>query len=266
MGALSLIVVINLLNRKMAQVKGNIQKMHNIEMIPYEFAVQVTCEACVCKIKKAIEEAPEFENTNLRHFIEKWDIDIPSQTFYCETSLPGYKMLEILRRSGLEVRLKTAGHPSHPAAVVEFHNVIKNDVVGVIRFIPMSKLWYVLEGSFSGLPQGDSTLSYTISIHEAGDLSKPPESCGRLFEAEGVCDGTLNRFLNPKQFYFHNVHMFMPKIIGRSCVIKKQKYGVEEIVAVGIVARSAGVYANPKMFCTCDGVSIFDERKLVDRF
>jgi len=32
-------------------------------------------------------------------------------------------------------------------------------------------------------------------------------------------------------------------------------------VMYGIIARSAGLFENPKQLCTCDGVSIWDEAR-----
>ena len=55
-------------------------------------------------------------------------------------------MLEILRTSGLEVRLKSAGNPSFAPGVTEFHDIIGRGVVGVIRFIPLSENVCAIEG------------------------------------------------------------------------------------------------------------------------
>ena len=55
-------------------------------------------------------------------------------------------MLEILRRSGLEVRLKSAGNPSFAPGVTEFHDIMGSGVVGVIRFIPLSENVCAIEG------------------------------------------------------------------------------------------------------------------------
>ena len=136
-----------------------------------------------------------------------------------------------------------------------------------IRFVNDCKLSIDIGlGSFAGLPDESNENRYSVSIHEFGDLSSPPYSCGPVFALEGVCDGLLGHFTSPTAFYLSNLNMDMSRLIGRSCVITRTKYGVKEVAAVGIVARSAGVYENPKMFCTCDGLSIFDEQKLIDKY
>lgn len=64
-------------------------------------------------------------------------------------------------------------------------------------------------------------------------------------------------------------------VIGRSLVIKE---GVDDLgrgvaetsrvdgsagkgVACGIIARSAGLFDNPKKICACDGNTLWDERR-----
>lgn len=49
----------------------------------------------------------------------------------------------------------------------------------------------------------------------------------------------------------------------RSFAIADQKEDGTQgnILACGIIARSAGLFENPKMICACDGVTIWDEEK-----
>lgn len=48
-------------------------------------------------------------------------------------------------------------------------------------------------------------------------------------------------------------------IIGRSFVITDQSQKEPEKIACGIIARSAGLFQNPKKICACDGVTLWDE-------
>ena len=62
-------------------------------LIPYEFAVQMTCEKCVTKINDILNEAPEvvmagdgvIDNIS----VEQLSIDLSSQTVSCRTNIPG---------------------------------------------------------------------------------------------------------------------------------------------------------------------------------
>lgn len=48
-------------------------------------------------------------------------------------------------------------------------------------------------------------------------------------------------------------------IIGRSFVMTDQSQFQSERVACGIIARSSGLFQNPKNICACDGVTLWDE-------
>lgn len=48
-------------------------------------------------------------------------------------------------------------------------------------------------------------------------------------------------------------------IIGRSFVITDHSKFHPDRVACGIIARSAGLFQNPKKICACDGVTLWDE-------
>lgn len=49
-------------------------------------------------------------------------------------------------------------------------------------------------------------------------------------------------------------------IIGRSFVVSEIKNNSLTKIACGIIARSAGLFENPKTICACDGVSLWDEQ------
>lgn len=51
------------------------------------------------------------------------------------------------------------------------------------------------------------------------------------------------------------------EIIGRSLVVslKIEDNGSQKKLSAGIIARSAGLFQNPKTICACDGVTIWDE-------
>lgn len=51
------------------------------------------------------------------------------------------------------------------------------------------------------------------------------------------------------------------EIIGRSFVVtdKLEDSGTQKRLSAGIIARSSGLFQNPKTICACDGVTIWDE-------
>lgn len=48
----------------------------------------------------------------------------------------------------------------------------------------------------------------------------------------------------------------LPDVIGRSLVLN---VGGQRLIC-GVIARSAGLFQNPKTICACDGVTIWNER------
>lgn len=48
----------------------------------------------------------------------------------------------------------------------------------------------------------------------------------------------------------------LPDVIGRSLVLN---VGGQRLIC-GVIARSAGLFQNPKTICACDGVTIWNEK------
>jgi copper chaperone for superoxide dismutase len=55
------------------------------------------------------------------------------------------------------------------------------------------------------------------------------------------------------------------ELIGRSMVVSKSREGPFRMedpdTLVGVIARSAGVWDNDKMVCSCSGKNVWEERK-----
>ncbi|KAF9787690.1 hypothetical protein SFRURICE_008691 [Spodoptera frugiperda] len=111
---------------------------------------------------------------------------------------------------------------------------IKRQVLGVIRFQQTEEGALVADGSIDGLPAG----MHGVHVHTAGDLSQVWDIIGRSVAVTERKDD-LGRGCSPSS-----------KIDGDS--------GTP--IACGIIARSAGVFQNPKRICACDGVVVWDER------
>lgn len=65
------------------------------------------------------------------------------------------------------------------------------------------------------------------------------------------------------QFRLQDNVVKLADIIGRALVITetfKNNMPFGKRLACGIIARSSGLFENPKTICACDGVSIWDER------
>lgn len=63
------------------------------------------------------------------------------------------------------------------------------------------------------------------------------------------------------KFRLENDVLKLSDIIGRSLVISEMNNDVPNRISCGIIARSSGLFENPKTICLCDGITIWDETK-----
>ena len=184
------------------------------------------------------------------------------------------------------------------AAVSEFKGAATGHgaVVGVVRFVGLAAgpegsaeagPWAHVDVTVHGLA-ADS--EYTVELHEYGDLSRGAASTGELW-GWGVVGGGPRRTSADGRLEMGAVlsghHLW--ECIGRATVLRLQlppdtpppadamactpvlRPGLTaeapELVGGGavaaVVARSAGVGANHKMLCACDGTVIWDAEALM---
>lgn len=66
------------------------------------------------------------------------------------------------------------------------------------------------------------------------------------------------------EFRLEDPVISLSDVIGRALVVTediKDNVPFGRRIACGIIARSSGLFQNPKTICACDGVSIWDERR-----
>jgi copper chaperone for superoxide dismutase len=131
--------------------------------------------------------------------------------------------------------------------------------------------------TINGLSPG----KYCATVREAGDISRGAESTGGIWEAlkTKVLGGDAAAPAKEPRGIFGNVDVdnngrgsvFLDRpvaiweLIGRSMVVSKGAEGPfqreDENTLVGVIARSAGVWDNDKMVCSCSGKNVWQERK-----
>ncbi|NXY65577.1 CCS dismutase, partial [Callaeas wilsoni] len=157
-------------------------------------------------------------------------------------------------------------------------------VRGLLRFLQLSPGRCLVDGAVSGLPPGP----HGLHIHEFGDLSDPCNSCGGHFNPDGESHGgpqDQHRHVGDlgniwadaegrARFRIEDTRLKVWDIIGRSVVVAE---GEDDLgrgshplsrvtgnsgpgLACGVVARAAGLFQNPKRVCSCDGVTLWEER------
>ncbi|XP_050678799.1 copper chaperone for superoxide dismutase [Leptidea sinapis] len=166
------------------------------------------------------------------------------------------------------------------------NNCSVSRVMGVIRFQQTDEGSLVADGSIDGLAPGE----HGLHVHETGDMSEGCASIGGHFNPYksphgGPLDppdmrhaGDLGNIVADENgratFRIVDNVLKVWDVLGRSVAVTSQRddYGrgstpVSKIngnsgepIACGIIARSAGVFQNPKRICACDGVVVWDER------
>ncbi|CAG9858984.1 unnamed protein product [Phyllotreta striolata] len=216
-----------------------------------EFAVQLTCNSCVDTVKKTLSKVEGIEDVQ---------VHLEEQRVVVKSKLPTLKLLKLLESTGKKVAVK--GYAGGQAAV-SILEAGDSNVKGVVRFIQPSSEVCIVDGTIDGLNAG----SYRTYIYECGDISNGCNNVGQVFNPTGE-PGTKNYGdiglissdeKNRSHFRFENNSLRVSDLIGRAFVVTKSNTEGTEKIACGVIARSAGLFQNPKTICACDGTTIWDE-------
>ncbi|CAH0551240.1 unnamed protein product [Brassicogethes aeneus] len=207
-----------------------------------EFAVQMTCESCVNAVKKSVENVPGIKNI---------DVNLETKSVIIETNLPTLEVQKRLEESGRKVALRGYGGSVAGVTILE---AFGRNVKGVIRFEQATKNYCIIDGTVDGLSPGE----YQAAIHECGDISQGCKSVGEVYSNIGSIKAESS---GRATFRLEDDKVKLGDVIGRSFVIsEKSENGNQQSIACGVIARSAGLFENPKTICACDGVTIWNEK------
>ncbi|XP_043825585.1 copper chaperone for superoxide dismutase [Dromiciops gliroides] len=241
-----------------------------------EFAVQLSCQSCVDSVQTSLRGVTG---------IQDMEVHLENQSVLVTTTLPSQEVQGLLESTGCQAVLKGMGSNMHQnlgAAVAMIGQ--PGSVQGVVRFLQVSPKHCLIEGTIDGLEPG----LHGLHVHEYGDLTQNCASCGDHFNPDGMPHGgpkDTHRHLGDLGNVYANVdgrasfriedeQLKVWDIIGRSLVIdageddlgqgghplSKVTGNSGERLACGIIARSAGLFQNPKQICSCDGLTIWEER------
>ncbi|KAL1512638.1 hypothetical protein ABEB36_002200 [Hypothenemus hampei] len=217
-----------------------------------QFLVQMTCESCVNTVKKSLENVDGVNNV---------EVDLAQNSVVVDTSLPTLEIQKKLESTGRLVAIK--GYQGSIAAV-SILEAGKEDVKGVVRFVQATPDTCIIDGTIDGLKPG----KHNIEIHECGDLSKGCLSVGKVFNPAQYSGERLYGHLGSivaerngrAEFRREDKVLRLADVIGRSFVVSlTENEGSTAPISCGIIARSAGLFQNPKTICACDGTTIWDE-------
>uniref|UniRef100_UPI0037E7D412 copper chaperone for superoxide dismutase n=1 Tax=Semicossyphus pulcher TaxID=241346 RepID=UPI0037E7D412 len=240
-----------------------------------EFAVQMTCESCADKVRAALEGKTGVQSVS---------IDVGKMEVLVESALTSAEVQALIESTGRRAVLKGIGGSERDlgSAVAMMAGV--GNIVGVVRFLQLSEERCLIDGTVDGLEPGP----HGLHVHTLGDLTQDCLSCGEHFNPFGRNHGGPgdserhvgdlgNIVAGPDgraSFRLEDSQLKVWDVIGRSLVVdageddlgrgnhplSRRTGNSGERLACGIIARSAGLFQNPKQICACDGVSLWEER------
>jgi copper chaperone for superoxide dismutase len=156
--------------------------------------------------------------------------------------------------------------------ILESHSAtVPEKIRGLARMVQVNKNTTLVDLTINGLSPG----RYWATIRETGDISEGAQSTGGVWEAlkakvlgreqpRGVF-GSVSVDDKGKGNVFLDQPVAVWEMIGRSMVVSKNREGPfrreDPDTIVGVIARSAGVWDNEKMVCSCSGKNVWEERK-----
>ncbi|KAM4565523.1 copper chaperone for superoxide dismutase [Fundulus diaphanus] len=240
-----------------------------------EFAVQMTCESCAQKVRAALEGKPGVKSVS---------VDVSKEEVLVEAALTSAEVQSLIESTGRRAVLKGIGGSEQDlgAAVAMLSGA--GSIQGVVRFLQLSEEHCLIDGTIDGLEPGP----HGLHVHTLGDLTQDCLSCGEHYNPFGKQHGGPgdterhvgdlgNIVAGPDgraSFRLEDSHLKVWDMIGRSLVVdsgeddlgqgghplSKLTGNSGDRLACGIIARSAGLFQNPKKICACDGVTLWEER------
>ncbi|KAJ6124024.1 hypothetical protein N7471_011341 [Penicillium samsonianum] len=241
-----------------------------IEPFQTTFSVPMTCEGCVKSISSSL---------NSLEGINKVEANLKDQLVFIEGTAPPSAIVTAIEGTGRDAILRGSGTTDSSAVcILETHSTsVTNNVRGLARMVQVSPNMTLIDLTINGLSPG----KYWTTIRQAGDISRGAESTGGIWEAvktkvlgadaaapakesRGIL-GTIDVDNKGKGSVFLDRPVAIWELIGRSMVVSKGTEGPfkreDENTLVGVIARSAGVWDNDKMVCSCSGKNVWQERQ-----
>lgn len=204
--------------------------------------------------------------------VTKVEADLKNQLVLIEGTASPSSIVSAIESTGRDAILRGSGKSnSAGVCILETHSTqVPDKVRGLARMVEVSSGLTLVDLTIKGLPPG----TYHATVRETGDISQGAASTGGVWDAiksiggfgqdrgdfgsiDVGQDGRGNAFLD------RSVSIW--ELIGRSMVVSKEKAGPfmreDPNTLVGVIARSAGVWDNDKVVCSCSGKSVWEERK-----
>ncbi|KAI8324291.1 copper chaperone for superoxide dismutase-like protein [Martensiomyces pterosporus] len=251
--------------------------------IKVQLAVDMTCQSCVDDVTQVLSKVDG---------VDKIDVSLADKRVVVEGKAGPSAVLKAIKNSGRAAVVRGAGSTAEGnigAAVCIFEEgrALKGSATrGLARFVQVDENTCFVDITVSGISEGE----HGIAIHECGDLSKVPESCGAHWNPDGVKHGgptsghrgDLGNLVVKDgwgDMAFETDRFKVWEVIGRSMVIGAARDdlgkgkspssatdgGSGPGILAGVIARSAGLFENDKQVCACSGNTLWAEERLVEQ-
>lgn len=206
-----------------------------------QYAVPMTCDDCTKSIKKALDNVEGVENV---------DFDLEKKLVTIRGESAPSQIVSAMRGIGRDAIVRGSGRPNS-AAVCILENA-QGKTRGLVRFIEDEERQIIIDCTVAPTtPQAQQ-----VSIHASGDMSQGAMSTGEKLYTLGMTSKSGDVFsLITRQ------SLPLMNIIGRSVVVGPPSGPTTESLA-GVIARSAGLWENDKVVCSCTGMTLWEERKV----
>ena len=204
--------------------------------------------------------------------VTKVEADLKNQLVLIEGTASPSSIVSAIESTGRDAILRGSGKSnSAGVCILETHSTQVSDKVrGLARMVEVSSGLTLVDLTIKGLPPG----TYHATVRETGDISQGAASTGGIWEAIKSIGGfgqdrgdfgSIDVGQDGRGSAFLDRSVSIWELIGRSMVVSKERAGPfiseDPNTLVGVIARSAGVWDNDKVVCSCSGKSVWEERK-----
>jgi copper chaperone for superoxide dismutase len=231
------------------------------------FAVPLHCDSCVDSVAEALRGL---------NGIDKVEANLQNQSVLVEGTAPPSAIVSAIESTGRDAILRGSGKSnSAGVCILETHaNSIQDPVRGLARMVQVGDNKTLVDLTLKGVSSG----TYHATVRERGDISEGAASTGGVWEAVKSLAGFSSAASQPRGLFgtitvgldgrgsaFLDRPIAIWELIGRGMVVSQSAEGPfakdDADTLVGVIARSAGVWDNDKVVCSCSGKTVWEERK-----
>lgn len=227
------------------------------------------CDSCVQSVTKAVNQVDG---------ITKVEANLKDQVVLIEGTAAPSVIVSAIESTGRDAVLRGSGKSdSAGVCILETHSTaVKDPVRGLARMVQVNSGQTLVDLTLKGVSPG----TYYATVRERGDISQGASSTGGIWEAikkiggfKQADQGSQARGMfgsvqvgqDGRGSAFLDRPVSIWEVIGRGMVVSKNIEGPfskdDPDTLVGVVARSAGVWDNDKVVCSCSGKTVWEERK-----